>query len=162
MRKIFLVLFVFMISIGVNAQWISNGESGLSVRNKLNAMKSTVDSIITATSNIIEVDSVGIDTAGIVVDSLTRFIYYNDSIDCWYTWDTCAVQQIKPGADAQIITIFSISSGRLKISNDCTQELKDGADYVMKCGDNITLAYIRNRWVEIARGYLGNSCTPIN
>jgi len=157
MKKIFLILFMFVISIGVNAQWIANGESGLSVRTKLNAFKVLMDSLSSLQLSTIEFDSTEIDSSGIVIDSLARVIYYNDTSNCWYNWN-CDSAQIKNGIDGQIITIVSLSTGKLRIKDNCSQLINSGVDYDLSCGKSITLLFAKTRWMEIGRSDSIDNC----
>jgi hypothetical protein len=51
MKKIILIFAFITLCVSIKAQWITNGESGTSVRTKLNALKLTVDSMKVGTTS---------------------------------------------------------------------------------------------------------------
>ncbi len=106
------------------------------------------------------VDSANIDMSGIGIDSLTRVIIYDDHANCWFVWDQQYTPPISDGAQGQIITVLSLQEGRIFLNHNLFI-LKDTNDFIMGCGDNITLMFvIGSGWIEIARTDRPYDCSP--
>ncbi len=93
------------------------------------------------------VDSTDVDD-GIHTSEMARVMIYSDTNSAWYDWAFGDGPQIGVGQEGQIITLYSVSTGRLYLRNyDSTNQVA----FEMYGGDNITIQYINSTWTEISR-----------
>jgi hypothetical protein len=93
------------------------------------------------------VDSTYVDD-GISTSEMARVMIYSDTISSWYDWSFGDGPQIGAGQEGQIITLYSVSTGRLYLRNyDSTNQVA----FEMYGGDNITIQYINSTWTELSR-----------
>lgn len=93
------------------------------------------------------VDSSDIDD-GISVSEMSRVIIYDDTSSSWYDWAFGTGAQLAAGQEGQLITLVSMSSGKLYLRNN---EPTNTIAFTMFGWDNITIKYTNNTWVEVAR-----------
>jgi len=94
----------------------------------------------------IYVDSADINS-GITAGMLTRNIIYNDIDNVGYD----GAISIAAGIEGQILTLFSIGTGYIKLIETGTNLIIDGSGiHQLRNGANITFTYINNKWYQIS------------
>ena len=96
------------------------------------------------------VDSTDIDSLGIRPDNLNRVVIYNDIYNAWSDWTSLKGSQLGAGTDGQLLTIASVGVGKLFLRNNSAQG-DTIASFIMYEGDNITVQYLNNTWIELSR-----------
>lgn len=92
-------------------------------------------------------DSTDLD-AGIQSSQLARIMIYNDTNDIWGDWVYGGGAVIDNGVEGQLVTLFSMSTGKIFLRNNDTTNT---VVFDMFGGDNITLKYVDSTWVEVGR-----------
>ena len=93
------------------------------------------------------VDSAMIDD-GIQASEMSRIMIYDDAHSSWGDWTYGGGAELDYGVEGQVITIFSVNTGKLYLRNN---DVANDVVFEMCGGDNITLKYVDSAWIEVAR-----------
>jgi len=85
---------------------------------------------------------------GISATEMQRIMIYSDTNSAWYDWTYGSGAEIANGTEGQLLTILSMSSGILYLRNNDTT---NNVVFDMYGGDNITIKFVDNTWVEVGR-----------